>query len=41
MIVVKEAKLSLHWGTKDRLDSDISEFAMSELTDRSVPEEFS
>jgi hypothetical protein len=41
MIVVKKAKLSLHWGTIDRLDSDISLFAMSELTDQSESEEFS
>ena len=41
MIVLREAKLSLRWKTTDRVDFDISEFAMSELICLSEPEEFS
>ena len=41
MILVREAKLFLRWKATDRVNFDISEFAMSEFTDLSVSEEFS
>ena len=41
MIVVREAKLSRRLNTKDRVDFDIFEFSVSELTDLSVSEELS